>query len=679
MARGAPGGGEAAGKVAGLEAWLAEAGMHMAECVCLCEAAPGCSGLALGVRATRDVAQGERLCTIPKAACISIRTTELADIIEEEELGGGKHGYLAALPRPHEYLPVLWSAEQLEELRGTELEARVAADQQLMEADFEEHILPLLARHPGRLDARGITLGAFHTAASYVASRAFGIDAYHGDAMVPLADIFNHKCSVVELDPAYAVHGQEEDGSSSEDGEEEGGSDSEEAEEEDGSSGEDGEAERGSGSEEAEEEGGSSGGEGEGDGEAAGGGGHRRGCSEAACGACNGHGHGPQQDQQQKGQGEEEAPGALPAVMSSSGKEHSRLGISRASSLHLRLEMAIVDRGEELEIVAASAVPTGAEVHNTYGEHGNDELVAKYGFALRENPFTAVRVGKAALLAAAEAALGRRRCRARCRFLRHHTQVLATDEDGDEVEPFEVLPNGHLSPALFVALRVLSAPDAEADAWQGIGDALTPPGAVEAPRRVQPVQLWPVLDADGRRRPAAGGERSGKQAKKRARGPAITGADGAAVDATEAGADMAAAAAEGIGQEETKDEGSSLAQLINRLLCELVIGTAQARLAAYPTPLRQSLALLGAVQRDAASAAAGLSEAQAAALAALTLRVTEQEVLDGLIEAAWVRLRALEGAGSAAGGKSAAEEQRAAAGKRTGRGKQRGSKRKARS
>lgn len=37
---------------------------------------------------------------------------------------------------------------------------------------------------------------------------------------------------------------------------------------------------------------------------------------------------------------------------------------------------------EVLEIVAASPVPAGAEVHNTYGEHGNAELVNKYGFAL---------------------------------------------------------------------------------------------------------------------------------------------------------------------------------------------------------------------------------------------------------------------------------------------------------
>ena len=35
------------------------------------------------------------------------------------------------------------------------------------------------------------------------------------------------------------------------------------------------------------------------------------------------------------------------------------------------------------QIIAASDVAAGAEVHNTYGEHGNSELVCKYGFALR--------------------------------------------------------------------------------------------------------------------------------------------------------------------------------------------------------------------------------------------------------------------------------------------------------
>lgn len=53
-----------------------------------------------------------------------------------------------------------------------------------MAEDFETHVLPLLERYPGRLRREGITLENFHVAASYVASRAFGIDDYHGESTI---------------------------------------------------------------------------------------------------------------------------------------------------------------------------------------------------------------------------------------------------------------------------------------------------------------------------------------------------------------------------------------------------------------------------------------------------------------------------------------------------------------
>ena len=71
-----------------------------------------------------------------------------------------------------------------------------------------------------------------------------------------------------------------------------------------------------------------------------------------------------------------------------------------------------------LQIVAASEVPKGAEVHNTYGELGNVDLVSKYGFALGDNPFSVVVLDKAAVLQAAERLMGVRKLRLRCRFLR---------------------------------------------------------------------------------------------------------------------------------------------------------------------------------------------------------------------------------------------------------------------
>lgn len=70
-----------------------------------------------------------------------------------------------------------------------------------------------------------------------------------------------------------------------------------------------------------------------------------------------------------------------------------------------------------VQIIAASHVGKGREVHNTYGELGNAELVTKYGFALRENPFDAVLLDKSEVVVESRRIMGDRACRQRCRFL----------------------------------------------------------------------------------------------------------------------------------------------------------------------------------------------------------------------------------------------------------------------
>ena len=85
-------------RLAQLEAWLQGIGISWnVELVQLVDNSRGCSGLALGVQAVADVPEGAHLCTIPKAACISIRTSSIADILEAENLGGGLGLTLALL------------------------------------------------------------------------------------------------------------------------------------------------------------------------------------------------------------------------------------------------------------------------------------------------------------------------------------------------------------------------------------------------------------------------------------------------------------------------------------------------------------------------------------------------------------------------------------------------------
>lgn len=54
------------------------------------------------------------------------------------------------------------------------------------------------------------------------------------------------------------------------------------------------------------------------------------------------------------------------------------------------------------------------------GEHGNAELINKYGFAVPDNPFDSIKMDKDALVAEAADAMGEEACNQRCAFLHHH-------------------------------------------------------------------------------------------------------------------------------------------------------------------------------------------------------------------------------------------------------------------
>lgn len=104
-----------------------------------------CGGLALGAVAARDLSPGDELCTIPKPACITLRTSSIADVLDAEQLGGGLgltlavlheaalgeaskwYGYFQAMPG-REYLPIFWGEEEMARLKGTDIEGAAAAD-----------------------------------------------------------------------------------------------------------------------------------------------------------------------------------------------------------------------------------------------------------------------------------------------------------------------------------------------------------------------------------------------------------------------------------------------------------------------------------------------------------------------------------------------------------------------
>ena len=89
--------------------------------------------------------------------------------------------------------------------------------------------------------------------------------------------------------------------------------------------------------------------------------------------------------------------------------DHSDSGSSRDCNLsdvplERRLEICICSNFSQqfqengLEIRAAQFIPKGQEIHNTYGELDNEELLYKYGFCIEGNIFDSVTIGKELLM-----------------------------------------------------------------------------------------------------------------------------------------------------------------------------------------------------------------------------------------------------------------------------------------
>lgn len=143
-------------------------------------------------------------------------------------------------------------------------------------------------------------------------------------------------------------------------------------------------------------------------------------------------------------------------------------GMSQANGLGLALEICIVDDADSLRIVAASPVSAGSEVHNTYGELGNRDLVEKYGFALRENPHTSVALEFDPVWTWATENL--EDAKRRMDFLETHLPFLVHKRRRYGV--VHAHPNGYLPAWAALVLLVLTSDAANDSAWKELADAL---------------------------------------------------------------------------------------------------------------------------------------------------------------------------------------------------------------
>ncbi|KZT13317.1 SET domain-containing protein [Laetiporus sulphureus 93-53] len=181
------------------------------------------------VRSYEDIPLHTIVASIPKSAILSVRSSVLAHSIPPAPYGHSArlalalalyaeiltgptsrfYGYLQSLPARTVPIALLWgsadahldtdsrsepisedSREAKEWINGTEVEKEFFGDDdgELMgeiRTYFETVVRTLLS------DAN-VTFADFLRAYSLVSSRAFLVDAYHGLAMVPIADAFNH-------------------------------------------------------------------------------------------------------------------------------------------------------------------------------------------------------------------------------------------------------------------------------------------------------------------------------------------------------------------------------------------------------------------------------------------------------------------------------------------------------
>ncbi|KAJ1680380.1 hypothetical protein EV182_000101 [Spiromyces aspiralis] len=168
-----------------------------------------------GVVANRKLREEETVVVIPKSAVLSAKSSPLANLFEEHSIWGelaltislmyemslGEaspwYGYIRSLPEEGVDIPLRWSADAVRYLKGTALEGKLQAGTERTKRDFEamrrlREAYPdiFVDDNPGGVG--WASLAEFKRAMSLVMSRAFQVDVYHGDGMVPFADLFNH-------------------------------------------------------------------------------------------------------------------------------------------------------------------------------------------------------------------------------------------------------------------------------------------------------------------------------------------------------------------------------------------------------------------------------------------------------------------------------------------------------
>mmetsp|Transcript_24562 Transcript_24562/g.40714 ORF Transcript_24562/g.40714 Transcript_24562/m.40714 type:complete len:550 (+) Transcript_24562:259-1908(+) len=309
-----------------------------------------------GCSATRAALQDLLNRGLPSIECLSLA-------IAIEQAAGRRSSwfaYLRSLPRA-EPLPHLWSAEELCMLAGTGLDEVSYKRKRRLVENFRAATEAWMAE-PSLLPS----LEAYLNATTLASSRAYFVNAENGEALVPLADLLNHKCALLD---------------NGDDGEH--GIDHEDCEE----------FEEGQDVERDEE-------------------------------SCDGE-EGVEDEESSNGEEGQENEETDVGEEGEEGVDIERVAdeaVDERGGMELRPDVKVLfpegDDCSDALLVTQRAFRAGEELCKTYDELGNWELLAGYGFTLEYNPFNTALLRWVHIARAASTAIGERQFRSRVRALR---------------------------------------------------------------------------------------------------------------------------------------------------------------------------------------------------------------------------------------------------------------------
>lgn len=164
-----------------------------------------------GVFSSSVISEDAVLFHIPKTCILSIRTCAIANILENSDIDGMLgvclaymyERFLGHLSPWHPYINICprsvpisksWNTAEQRILKGTEVAMVGGTSLSDFKEMYHSEVRPFLDRHATELGSFSqMSFAEFCKGMSVVGSRAFEVDAYHGLAMCPFADMLDHK------------------------------------------------------------------------------------------------------------------------------------------------------------------------------------------------------------------------------------------------------------------------------------------------------------------------------------------------------------------------------------------------------------------------------------------------------------------------------------------------------